>query len=174
MQNIVRKLTKILIALVCLLLLGCTRLETSTEVGKEIEKETKETKENAEFYSVSIDVGPNYVYLKNESCKLYIGIDEAQARSIVDGLKEIKGKRPNTHDLFVDVLSKLNITLKSVKITKMENGVYFAVIEIGNFSVDARPSDAIAIAARTKTTIYVSKDLMHRYGECTITDIKIL
>ncbi|MEO0273417.1 MAG: bifunctional nuclease family protein [candidate division WOR-3 bacterium] len=104
------------------------------------------------------------VYLKekdgNRELPIVIGLSEAQ--SIMMALQGVKTPRPLTHDLLVDILNALNLRLKRVVINDLRENTYYARIvlwdEEGNtlYSIDARPSDSIAIALRVKAPIFIS------------------
>lgn len=108
------------------------------------------------------------VVLKDSENKLqlpiWIGLLEATA--MATELEGIKMARPMTHDLFKSVLSELGGTVKSVAITELKENTYYAVItlEVGDREVamDSRPSDAIAMALRSKTPIYVAKEVLEQ------------
>ena len=102
---------------------------------------------------------------------IYIGIVEAEA--IVKAIRGSEVPRPLTHDLFEDVLEALGATLTEVVITELQldsegNGTFIAELhlELGDAQhvVSARPSDAIALAARTGSPIFVADDLLDAEG----------
>ncbi|MCX7678227.1 MAG: bifunctional nuclease family protein [Spirochaetes bacterium] len=77
---------------------------------------------------------------------------------------ELEGKkpiRPLTHDLIVNILKELKYTVKSICIRDLKDNIYFATLNLESedksIDVDCRPSDAIAIALRTGSPIYVKK-----------------
>lgn len=77
---------------------------------------------------------------------------------------ELEGKkpiRPLTHDLLVNILNEFSYQVESILINDLKENIYYAIIKLvsGDKSVeiDSRPSDAIAIALRTKSPIYVKK-----------------
>lgn len=92
-----------------------------------------------------------------------------RAKSIQLGLKDEIEIRPMTHDLFSSVLDSFNITLSEVRITKLEEGIYYSTMRFkeGNkvLKLDAKPSDAIAVALRTDSPIYVNKNLLEEEGQ---------
>ncbi len=92
---------------------------------------------------------------------IYIGMQEAF--SILKGLGRVDFERPLTHDLMVNVLEELGITIEKITVDTIINNVYIATIHVDNkgrkFTVDARPSDAIALAVRLEAPIYVSRKL---------------
>ena len=75
-------------------------------------------------------------------------------------------QRPLTHDLLVSVVDGMGGTLKRVLITRVENSTYFAELVIDRdgeaISVDARPSDSIAIALRMKARIFADDALLEQ------------
>ena len=105
------------------------------------------------------------------SLPVIVGSSEAQAIALY--LEGVEMPRPMTHDLLIDVMETLESEVSRVCIARMTNGTFFAEIEITNIHVgeiviDSRPSDAIAIALRTLSPIYVSNDVMDRAGVDTI------
>lgn len=97
---------------------------------------------------------------------IIVGTFEAQA--IATEIEGITPQRPLTHDLLVAVLAGLDVELKEVLIYDLQNGVFFARLllhKAGLISeIDARTSDAIAIALRTKSPIYIESHLMDEIG----------
>lgn len=95
-------------------------------------------------------------------------IGAAEAQSIAVALEAIHTPRPLTHDLFVSFAHAFGVKLKEVYIYKFEDGIFSSELTFsdGNRSVqiDARTSDAIAIAIRTHTPIYTSSDILERTG----------
>ncbi|MGH7501499.1 MAG: bifunctional nuclease family protein [Longimicrobiales bacterium] len=95
---------------------------------------------------------------------LPIWIGPGEASAIAMELAGMKFSRPLTHDLFASVIMGLGGKLQRVMITKVVENTYFAelVIQRGSemVSVDARPSDSIAIALRMAATIYTTDDLL--------------
>lgn len=97
---------------------------------------------------------------------IIIGYPEAQA--IECKLQEVQTPRPLTHDLMVSVLSSFGIELLEIDIKKLENGVFGADLVFSDGSqshvIDARSSDAIALAIRTGAPIYTSEDVLIEAG----------
>jgi len=93
---------------------------------------------------------------------IWIGIFEAAA--IAMELQNVKPPRPMTHDLLRECIIKLGATIKRVVISEMKEGTFYAVIEIEQdkkqLKIDARPSDAIALAVRSHVPIFVSEPVM--------------
>jgi len=90
---------------------------------------------------------------------IWIGLPEAQ--SIAMQIQQTPPPRPFTHDLMVNILNELNISIKSVSIVDLKDGVYYATITLALdgkiHMIDSRPSDAIALAVRTDAPIYVDE-----------------
>ena len=103
----------------------------------------------------------------NRSLPIIVGSNEAQAIALY--LEGVDMPRPMTHDLLINVLDLLESDIKQITIARMKNGTFFAEIEVsnsqvGDIMIDSRPSDAIAVALRTMTPIYVSDEVMERAG----------
>ncbi len=97
---------------------------------------------------------------------IVIGVYEAQAIAIA--LEAMTPSRPLTHDLFVNFASAHNIKIVEVQITKFEEGIFRSELtcesELGRVRIDARTSDAIALAIRFKCPIYINDDILDRTG----------
>lgn len=97
---------------------------------------------------------------------IIVGGFEAQAIAIQ--LEGLKPPRPLTHDLFINFSQAFKISLVEVNIYKLEEGVFFSKLICDNgqtrISIDARTSDAIALALRFKCPIYTSEDILTRAG----------
>ena len=97
---------------------------------------------------------------------IIIGFPEAQA--IECKLQEIKTPRPLTHDTMMASLQAFGLTLKEVEIKKLPNGVFAADLHITNGIdekiIDARSSDAVALAIRVGAPIYTSEEVLLESG----------
>jgi len=97
---------------------------------------------------------------------IIVGGFEAQAIAIQ--LEGLKPPRPLTHDLFLNFATSFKIDLLEVNIYKLEEGVFYSKMLCDNGSnritIDARTSDAIALALRFKCPIYTSEEIMERAG----------
>jgi len=95
---------------------------------------------------------------------LPIWIGPSEASAIAMELAGMKFSRPLTHDLFATVVGGLGGTLQRVQITRVVENTYYAELIIQRddeiFSVDARPSDSIAIALRMDAPIYTGDSLL--------------
>jgi len=106
------------------------------------------------------------VILKDTENKLnlpiWIGLLEATA--MATEIEGIKMARPMTHDLLKTILGEVGGSVESVEITELKENTYYAAVNISlsgrQVMIDSRPSDAIALALRTKSPIYVAKAVL--------------
>jgi bifunctional DNase/RNase len=93
---------------------------------------------------------------------IYIG--QEQARAIMSALESQKPPRPLTHDLMANIFEAWNLTLEKVVIHSLQKDTFYAALILRQGEVkkeiDARPSDAIAIALRTNTPIWVMEEVV--------------
>ncbi len=105
---------------------------------------------------------------ENGKRKLPIVIGTHEAQAIAIALDALTPSRPFTHDLFVNFATAHNISIIEVEITKFEEGVFSAELTCESYSgrirIDARTSDAVALAIRFKCPIYVSDEILDRAG----------
>lgn len=111
------------------------------------------------------------VVLLTEDGKRYLPIfvDQGQGMSIYLGKSEKKASRPLTHDLMVSSLEALGAEVEQIVISDLKDGVYYAELTLKqdrkNVSVDARPSDAIAVALRSHAPIFVMEKLLDEFEQ---------
>ncbi|WP_159500867.1 bifunctional nuclease family protein [Microbacterium sp. 18062] len=110
---------------------------------------------------------------------LPVWIGAQEATSILVAVEGAEPPRPLAHDLMVSLLQSLEGTVTRVEVTRIEDGTYYAEITLvtprGVRTIDARPSDAIALASRTGSTIWVADDVLERAGILdTISDRDVL
>ena len=94
-----------------------------------------------------------------------IWIGPPEANSIMLAIENVPLARPATHDLFVNTLELLGVSLHSVVVNRMEDNTFYAALRVNNktgkqLEIDSRPSDAIAIALRTDSPIFVAEEVM--------------
>ena len=93
---------------------------------------------------------------------IVIGYNEAQAITIE--MEGIKPSRPLTHDLFINMLNGLSMSIDSITITKFMDGIFYAIItvKVNNtlIDIDSRPSDAVAISLRSNAPIKINSNLL--------------
>ena len=106
------------------------------------------------------------VILKDTDNKLnlpiWIGLLEATA--MATEIEGIKMARPMTHDLLKNILGEVGCSVESVEITELKENTYYALVNLmvagRQLVIDSRPSDAIALALRTKSPIFVAKAVL--------------
>jgi bifunctional DNase/RNase len=107
----------------------------------------------------------------NGSVRLPIIIGMFEAQAIAIELEKIDSKRPLTHDLFVSFSKSFDYTVEEILITDIDDGVFYAKIVcsdgIRQKNIDARPSDAIAIALRFNASIYTNTKVINEAGVTT-------
>ena len=95
-------------------------------------------------------------------------IGQCEAHAILRGLEGIPFERPLTHDLILSVIKALGGKLEKVIINDLKNDVFYARLIINKggevYSVDARPSDSIALALLAGCPIYAGSSVMDRAG----------
>jgi hypothetical protein len=105
---------------------------------------------------------------------IWVGIFEANAIALE--LEKIATPRPMTHDLIKNILDGLGATVQQIVVNDLKDNTFFAVIEVnynGNMvSVDARPSDAIALALRVNAPIFVTEKVVSKAKSMDIAEEK--
>jgi len=93
---------------------------------------------------------------------IWVGIFEANAIALE--IEKVAAPRPMTHDLTTDLINSLNARLERVVITELKDDTFFASLWLRQgdepMVIDARPSDAIALALRADCPIYVAEEVM--------------
>lgn len=105
---------------------------------------------------------------KEGSKRLPIIIGAFEAQAIALEMEQIKPPRPMTHDLLKNIILGHESSVREVVISELHEGTFFAQIHIqsqGNsIELDARPSDAIALAIRFQAPVYVAEEVLHEAG----------
>ena len=151
----------------CLLLLAavvaacsCTRSPSSQSAAKVSPDEVRVQVARVGFDD---ETGSNYVLLLDdtESRMLPIMIGENEATAILLALHGIKPERPFTHDLIRSIIGKTGNSVDRIEIADMHDEIYYATIYMdgGRYTIDSRPSDAIALAMNMNAPIYVNTKL---------------
>jgi hypothetical protein len=95
---------------------------------------------------------------------LPIWIGQSEARAIAMELAGKKFQRPLTHDLMKTIIEGLGGTVRKITVTELKESTFFATIYIEKdeeiVGIDARPSDSIALALRTKAPVFASEALL--------------
>jgi bifunctional DNase/RNase len=95
---------------------------------------------------------------------LPIWIGDQEATSIAIAIQGEHAPRPLTHDLMKTLLEAVNVLVERVEVTRIEDGTFFAEITLampeGPIVLDARPSDAVALAVRTDAPLFVAEEVL--------------
>jgi bifunctional DNase/RNase len=95
---------------------------------------------------------------------IWIGVNEGNA--IVYKIQEEKLPRPMTHDLMANILRTSNFQVEKVTVCDLKENTYYAEIDMRhlqeNYTIDSRPSDAIALAVRMESPIYISQSVLDK------------
>ncbi len=98
---------------------------------------------------------------------IWIGLLEATA--IASELEGIKFSRPMTHDLLKNIMAQMEIHVKKVEVCDLKNNTYFALIHLNHMgkeiSIDARPSDALALSLRVQAPIFVEDEVIKKSSQ---------
>lgn len=124
------------------------------------------------FISFDQHVGTPIVVLKDREAEakrmLLIWIGSPEAAAIQSKIKGEEAARPMTHDLMKNLIESLRGEVASVCVHAVEDGTYFGQVTIhadGQMTeIDARPSDAIALALRFDAPIYVAEEVIEEHG----------
>lgn len=102
---------------------------------------------------------------------IWVGIFEANAIALE--LEKIATARPMTHDLIKNILESLEAQVAKVVVTDLKENTFFAVLHLklggAEYTVDSRPSDAIALALRVAAPIFVDEEVFPKAGKMDVT-----
>ena len=115
------------------------------------------------------------IILKDEEDKrslpIWVGIFEANAIALE--LEKIATPRPMTHDLIKNILETIEARVLKIVVTDLKENTFFAVLHLRvgetEYTVDSRPSDAIALALRVAAPIYVDEDVVRKAKTLEVT-----
>jgi bifunctional DNase/RNase len=128
---------------------------------------------NMEVVGVRIEMPSNQpiVLLKEVegSRFLPIWVGAVEATAIAFAQQGMVAQRPLTHDLIANILEAADLTMTAVQVVQLKDGIFYAELQVRTDSgtvlkISARPSDAIAIALRTKSNILADSDLLDEVG----------
>ena len=98
----------------------------------------------------------------DETLPIWIGLLEATA--IASEMEGIKFSRPMTHDLLKNVLDMVDVKVARIEVSDLKDNTYYAVIHLKQgekeMTLDARPSDALAISLRVKAPVFVAEEVI--------------
>jgi hypothetical protein len=121
-------------------------------------------------YGLTIDPMTNspIIILKDlegdKTLPIWIGLLEATA--IASEMENVKFSRPMTHDLLKNLLDQLNIRVARIEICDLRDNTFYALVYLAaqdkELTMDARPSDAIALALRMQAPIFVEEEVIQK------------
>ena len=105
---------------------------------------------------------------KRDKRSVALAIGLAEATGIAVPLQGVTPPRPLTHDLFLTLFGRLKVTLTRVVITDLRDDIFYAIVYLNaggpELQLDARPSDAIALAIRAKVPVLVEERVFDKAG----------
>ena len=124
----------------------------------------------ADIWTVAQTDQGNVVLVRPKQSELAVPIfiGQLETQSILIGLGHVEVPRPLTHDLFLSTLKTLGVELSRIEISDLKDGTFFARLILSrgeeNFTVDARPSDAIASAVRAECPVFIAEAIVEEAG----------
>jgi len=101
---------------------------------------------------------------KTNTLPIWVGVAEGTAIRLA--MEGVTPPRPLSHDLIRNLTEQLGLKISKVVVTDVKSNTYYASIYLSSkqseLTVDSRPSDAIALALRTRSPIYVAQDVLDR------------
>src|SRR5437016_1560348 len=95
---------------------------------------------------------------------IWVGFFEANAIALQ--MENVNTPRPMTHDLMKNILEGLNVSVKKILVNNLSDNTFYALIYIEAngemLAIDSRPSDAIALALRVKSPIFVDEEVISK------------
>lgn len=122
------------------------------------------------IYNQSMGGTYSLVLMEHEGLKrrFSVLIGEAEAQSIALHLNKTKAPRPLSHDLMHTLVNELNAQVIKVVIYKMTNDIFYSEIHLiqgdRQFTIDSRTSDAIALAVRSESPIFINSEILDIVG----------
>ncbi|MHB1500844.1 MAG: bifunctional nuclease family protein [Candidatus Dormibacteria bacterium] len=119
---------------------------------------------------VHMPSGQHVVVLKEKDADrflpIWVGVAEANSISLqIDG---VRPERPMTHDLIINILHQFDFNIIQVRVSELRDDTFYAQIagQVAgrDLEIDSRPSDAIAVAIRCESPIFVAKDVLEQAG----------
>ena len=109
---------------------------------------------------------------KRDKRSVALAIGLAEATGIAVPLQGVTPPRPLTHDLFLTLFGRLKVTLTRVVITDLRDDIFYAIVYLNaggpELQLDARPSDAIALAIRAKVPVLVEERVFDKAGSSAL------
>jgi len=124
----------------------------------------------ADVWTVAQTDQGNVVLIRPKESDLVVPIfiGQLETQSILIGLGRVDMPRPLTHDLLMSVIHALEADLVRIEIRDLRDRTFFANVVLkaieGEITIDARPSDAIALAVRCRAEVYIAEDIVESAG----------
>jgi bifunctional DNase/RNase len=103
----------------------------------------------------------------DKTLPIWIGLLEATA--IASELEGIKFSRPMTHDLLKNMMEMIDVKVIKIEVCDLKNNTYYALVHFKHgdeeMSIDARPSDALALSLRVKAPIFVAEEVINKSSQ---------
>jgi len=116
-----------------------------------------------------LEISGTTIIVGNNCTAIIAETSPERAYSIDLGIRGIIEERPNTHDTFIAAMKSFNITLESIQIENFNGRYYSASLFLMSDNkvskIDTKPSDAIALALRMNSPIYINKTLLEEVGK---------
>jgi bifunctional DNase/RNase len=115
-----------------------------------------------------LEVSDTTIVLGSNCTAIISNTSPERAQAIQTGIDGVIEERPNTYDIFKETLRSFNITLEYMTLDSYDDGIYYANLFLSSqdkiLKLDVKPSDGIALALRTNSTIYINKTLLKELG----------
>lgn len=122
-----------------------------------------------EFTKVKVGIAPGKIYLVDNCTAVVMSTSLSKTFTIQRALEGALDIRPDAYDTFYDLMNHYEIGVKFVKIYELKDGLYYAQLFVEKenqlLNLDAKPSDALALATRFHVPIYVSDELLRTQSE---------
>ena len=116
---------------------------------------TEDGSERRERFFIELAAGDG------DARRLLIGVGDAEATALAFSLQGQEFPRPMTYQLMASLVAAAGSAVRSVRVTGLRDGIFYAQVMLrGGATVDARPSDALNLAAITGSPVYVADDLL--------------
>ncbi|MEK6861946.1 MAG: bifunctional nuclease domain-containing protein [Nanoarchaeota archaeon] len=122
-----------------------------------------------DFVKMDVSISPGKMILSHNCTGIVMTTTVAKTFSIQRGIENKAEFRPNEHDIFAGVLENFDINVMFIKIRELSNDLYYANIFFKKgdiiLNLDAKPSDALAIASRFKAAVYMNRWILEKTGQ---------
>ena len=155
-------------------LTGDAVLQPENENGIDLKEQTSTASFNddplslKDYTKVDINILPSKMVVAKNCTGIVMTTTTQKTYSIEKGVDKKVEIRPDEHDLITDILDFYGIKPIDARISRFSNDVYYAEILLKEnnrvLSLDAKPSDALAIAARLNMPVYMKTELLDKYG----------